>query len=185
MPSPTQNVLGAACVGGVGAALLLPARTALAREVEVPLKDLPREVLDGAAKAVPKAKWLQATKDEDDGETTYEVAGYIPGKKNRLVTVELDADGEVVEVETEIDVEAVPSVVMSAFREKYARVKIEAVFEVRAEGELKEYEFSCTRPRKAPAKGKGKGKGKQKPEENITVIVSPDGKKVGLEEDDE
>lgn len=188
MLTDLRNVLGAACAGGVGAALLLPRRGESAEE-KIPLNKLPPAIRAAANKAAPKVQWVQVTKQTDDGEVTYELAGVTD--KKRLVTVEVDVDAEIVEVNRELDANDVPKPVLTAFRGKFPRAQIDAVFEVLQDDEIVGYEFNCTRPRK-PAKGKGgrgkgKGKGKRgKPmDEEVTVIVSPDGKSVEIEGEDD
>src|SRR5262249_7222998 len=104
-----RHALGAACAGA-GAALLLPGSAAADKEEKVPLDKLPPAVLAAAKKAVPDAKWLQAFKDDTDGEVSYEVVGVLP--KKRLVIVEVDPDGEVIEVDTQIEPDDVPKNVM-------------------------------------------------------------------------
>jgi len=177
-----RNVLGAACVGGVGAALLLRSEAEAAEE-KVALDKLPPAVMAAVKKAVPNARWVQATKDDEDGEVSYEVIGVIDNK--RLVTVELDADGNIDEVNTQVDLKDVPKVVLTALKEKEPRAKIVVAFEVRdKDGKLTEYEFDCTRPRAAKGKGKGK-KGKARGDEDITITVSADGKTVEVEGEDD
>src|SRR5262249_30571522 len=117
-----RHALGAACAGAAGAALLLPGSAAADQEEKVPLDKLPPSVLAAAKKAVPDAKWLQAFKDDTDGEVSYEVVGVLP--KKRLVIVEVDPDGEVIEVDTQIDPDDIPKNVMKAFRDKFPKIKI-------------------------------------------------------------
>jgi len=194
MTPHVRTALGAACIGGVGAALLLPRSAAGQKPEKVSLDKVPAKVMATANKALPKAKWMEATRETVAGEERYDLAGVL---NKRLVTVEIDADGDLIEVEKQIDTADVPKPVMRAFQDKAGKAKIEAVMEVRGgfdedeEGTITGYEFSCTRARKAgkaKTKGKAKGKGgkeRKTEDERITVIVSPDGKSAEIQGEDD
>jgi hypothetical protein len=176
MLTDPRTAVGVALAGGVGAALLLPRRAAAQKEEEIDLPKLPKEILESAKEMFPKADWKKATKQTDDGETYYELAGVLPGKL--LVVVEIDPEGEVFHIQTEINKKDVPKVVMDAFRKKYPGAEIEAVFQMEEEDgedgfDITGYEFMGSRVKKTPGKGKKKGK-----EEKVefSVFVTPDGK---------
>jgi hypothetical protein len=186
--------------------VLRPSPRADAKEEEIKLAKIPKAVLDAARKAAKDAKWLEATKIDDDGDISYEIVGtFGEGKNTRLVTVEIDDDGDLTHIERQIDKAKVPAKVMAAYEKKVGDEKdrlknaqLLAVFEVRdfeEDGEVLTYEFLTGRARQ-PAKGKakgGKGKGKGKAakakpkEEPVTIIVAADGSKASIEgeEDDD
>jgi len=177
-----RNLLGAACVGGVGAALLSSSEAAAAEE-KVALDKLPPAVFAAAKKAVPNVVWKEATKETVAGDVSYHVIGVID--KKRLVIVEVDKDGDIEEVNTQIDVSEVPKAVMKALKNKVPKAKVLVVFEVRdQDGKITEYEFDCTRPREPKKPGKP-GKPKKPKDEEITVTVSPDGKTAEVEGEDD
>lgn len=145
----------------VGPAVARPA----ADEKPIELSKVPAKVMMAANKAVPKAKWMEATTSEEDGKVYYNLDG--TDAKGRAVTVEVTAEGKVTEVVTEITEKEVPMVVMKALRAKLPKFAIAAVFEVRQEGKVVGYDFEGKRP---------------KDKEEITVSITADGKKVEIDE---
>jgi len=67
-------------------------------ERPVALADVPRAVLDAAARVFPGATWLAAVVELEDGVTLYELYGLVDGDE---VELEISADGEILEVERE------------------------------------------------------------------------------------
>src|SRR4051794_9552178 len=74
-------------------------RGARAEEEEIPLKDLPKAVLDAVMGRFPGAEPTGAGKETEDGKTNFEVPLKEKGKN---VDVPLPAEGRIVEVEREI-----------------------------------------------------------------------------------
>lgn len=65
-------------------------------EVEIPLDQVPKAVLDAAKEAVPGIEVSRASREVEDGETIFEVQGKADGT---MYEVEVNATGTVVEVE--------------------------------------------------------------------------------------
>lgn len=65
-------------------------------EREVALADVPRVILDAAARAFPHARWTSAEVETEDGRTVWELAGTLDGDPFEL---ELAEDGTVLEFE--------------------------------------------------------------------------------------
>lgn len=81
--------------------------TAAADEDQVDLKDVPASVQGAADSTVPQAKWLKASKEVDDDETTYHLNG--SDAKGREVDITLTAEGQVESFETVLSVTDLPS----------------------------------------------------------------------------
>jgi hypothetical protein len=184
MLSFTRNVLSAVCLGSAGAALLTSRTSAEDKEDTVPLDKVPPVVLAAARKEAPAAVWKEAVKVEEEDEVSYEISGVLgSGAGKRLITVEVGDDGEVILVAEMIDKAKVPAKVMKAFTKQFTWNKETYAFEVREEGKIANYEVLTTR---SHAAGKGKKKKKAKgTDEAITVIISPDGKTVEVEGEDD
>jgi hypothetical protein len=133
---------------------------------KVDLDKVPAKVKEAAGKAMPRAKWTGATKSVEDGVVTYELEGEDPAK--HYVWVDVTADAKVSEVGTEIAAAKVPQVVTAALKKKFPRFQMSSAYEARHEGKVIRYDLEGKRPRD---------------KEEITVSVSPDGKKVEIEED--
>ena len=144
--------------------------TAAARdEEEIPFAKLPEAVRKAAEGAVPRVKWESGTKDVEDGKTVYTVDG--ENAKGKAVSVEVTADGKVLEVSVEVVMAEVPAVVKDALKKKLPRFKIDDIFEVSRGGKVVEYQFEGQRPKD------------KKADHEITVTVSADGKTVEIDED--
>ena len=87
---------------------------ARADEDPVELKNVPAVVRESADKAIPGAKWAEATKEFDDGETTYTLNG--ADTKGREVNVSLSKDGQVELVETVLSVTDLPKMVVDILK---------------------------------------------------------------------
>jgi hypothetical protein len=171
--------LGAACLGGVAAVLATNSSAADKADTISPDK-LPAQVLAAARKESPAAVWKAAQKIVEEGETWYEISGVLVGNKKRLITVEVAPDGDVLLVTEMLARKKVPTKVMDAFSKKYKWTKETHAFEIREDGKAINYEFVTTRPRA----GKKDKPGKKTRDEEITVIVSPDGGSVEVEGED-
>lgn len=112
---------------------LAPAR---ADEKEIPLKDVPKAVIDAIKAKFPGAKLKEAAKEEEDGKTVYEVELVF---NNDEYTVEASADGKILAVEKEIEVEDLPAAVTAALKAKYPGAKLDEAEEV-TEGTTISYE---------------------------------------------
>ena len=120
--------------------------------------EVPSVVKEAADKAIPGAKWESA-------DVSYQLEG--KDSKGRTVTVELESDGDIVEIETEISEKEVPSAVMKAIKAKYPKFVIETILEIRHDSKASGYQFEGKRP---------------KDKEDVTILVSADGKNVDLSE---
>lgn len=87
---------------------------ATADDEQVELKDVPASVREAADKTVPQAKWMEATKQTDDEDITYELSG--ADAKGREVHVTLSAEGQVEVVETVLSVTDLPTNVVEVLR---------------------------------------------------------------------
>jgi hypothetical protein len=88
--------------------------TATADEDQVDLKDVPAAVRAAADKTVPQAKWMEATKETDEDETTYHLNG--ADAKGREVNITLTALGAVEVFETVLSVTDLPANVVEVLR---------------------------------------------------------------------
>ena len=159
----TVRRAAALCALAVGLGALASSATGAA---EIALKKVPAVVRAAADKAVPEAKWASASKEtEDDKEFWYELEG--KDAKGRNVHVSISEGGKVDEVSTEIASKDAPKVVTDALSAKFPKFKIETSYEIVKDGKIDRYDFEGKRPRD---------------KEEITVSVSPDGKKVEVDE---
>jgi uncharacterized membrane protein YkoI len=107
---------------------LSPFATAWADDEEkVPLDKLPKAVADAVKNKFPKAELVEASKENEDGKTVYEVAIKVDGKK---IDVALTAEGTILGLEKEIAVKDLPKAVTETLESKYAKATIKVVEEV-------------------------------------------------------
>ncbi|MFI5455228.1 MAG: PepSY-like domain-containing protein [Isosphaerales bacterium] len=145
---------------GVLVGLLAFVSVAVADEVKIELKDVPKAVLDAVKAKFPKAELTGATKETEEGKTTYEIALKDKGQK---VDVALTADGKITEIETEIAARDLPEAVSSALEAKYPKAtikKAELITEIDGAKESKNYEVVVVTEAK----------------KSLEVKVSPEGK---------
>jgi hypothetical protein len=159
-----RRALSLLCTSGVAAALIERPTAVRAATDEIELAKLPAKVRRAADLAVPGATWSNAYKDDEDGELVYEIDG--KDRQKRSVTVEVSAQGDVNEVETEIPFKEVRENVQAALKKKMPRFKVSAAFEIREDGKVAGYNFEGKRPRD---------------KEDIVVFVSVDGKEVEID----
>jgi hypothetical protein len=115
-----RAALGWLTGGGILAALSLAVNRARGADSEIDLAKVPKAVKDAAARMLPKATWLSATKVGDGGKDAYELDGH--DGKQRDVTILITADGKVVEWETELKNPAnVPEKVLKAVKDRWPR----------------------------------------------------------------
>jgi hypothetical protein len=123
-----------------------------ADEEKIAVKDLPRAVLKAVKSKFPGAEIKEAAEEEDDeGETTYEVSLKFKGHS---YDVALEADGEIVEIEKEIDPEDLPSAVKKALAARHPKAEIEKAEVVAKEGKPPYYEVVIKSELAFTAKGK-------------------------------
>jgi uncharacterized membrane protein YkoI len=67
---------------------------------EIDLADVPQKVKDAAVAAVKGIKLTEASVEQEDGKTVYELEGTVDGKEYEI---EVDEDGKVLEIEQEDD----------------------------------------------------------------------------------
>ncbi len=124
--------------------LILVHSSVAADEKKIPLGEVPKPVLDAVKKKFPHAELKEATKEVDDDETTFEISLLNAGKH---VTVSLDDEAEIEEIETEITVGDLPKPVTDAIAGKYPKAKLnkaEEVVEIEDGKEEKAYEVEIT-----------------------------------------
>ena len=110
-----------------------------AEEKSVPLEKLPAKVTEAIKKMFPKAELVKATRDEEDDEVEYEVTVKDGGKR---IEISIDADGDIEELEKEVDIKDLPKAVTTALETKYPKAmhkSVEAVYEVEDGKEELEY----------------------------------------------
>jgi hypothetical protein len=112
-----------------------------ADEQKIDLKDVPKAVLDAVRVKYPRAELKEATKEtEKNDEVTYEISLVNQGKK---ITVSLDRNAKIGEIETEVAIVDLPKTVTDAIAAKYPRAtlkKAEEIVEIENGKEEKEYE---------------------------------------------
>jgi hypothetical protein len=111
------SVLGAAlAVGAAGA-----------DEEKVPLDKVPKKVLDAFKAKFPDATIKNATKEEEDNETVYE----IESTRNGLgLDCALKPNGEIVEIEQEIRIGDLPAKAAAAIEAKHPKGKVTKAEEI-------------------------------------------------------
>ncbi len=98
-----------------------------ADEEKIAFEKLPAAVKKTIKRKFPKAEIEGASKEVEDGTTTYEVELEI---KDRSVDVALKADGTILEIEREVPVNELPKAVKKALAARYPKAKIEKVEEI-------------------------------------------------------
>ena len=110
-----------------------------ADEENIPLDKLPKAVVEAVKKRFPKAEMKEASKEVEDGKTTYEVT-VVDDKQN--IDVTLTPEGALVSIEKEIAVKDLPKVIADAVMAKYPKgkmTKAEEVIKVKDGKETLEY----------------------------------------------
>ncbi|HEV3120334.1 MAG TPA: hypothetical protein VGY53_00455 [Isosphaeraceae bacterium] len=148
--------------------LWLSGDTTLASDDEkVALDSVPAMARKAAEKAVPGIKFIEAFKyKEDDGSVMYELEG--EDRQGRDVSVEVTPQGKVVSISVEVELKDVPRVVSQALRTKLKGFRPSSAMAVYEEGKLVAYSFE----------------GKDAKGEEIEVMVSADGSKVEIDDDE-
>lgn len=111
-----KRISGLAASGLAAVLLGACASTALAAgegdETSMALKDAPAAALQAAQAARPDASFSSVAMETEDGVVTYEFSG--AGSDGTAVEVDVDADGNVLEIETPIALEDLPQPVKDA-----------------------------------------------------------------------
>jgi uncharacterized membrane protein YkoI len=108
----------------VFAVFLIATGVALASETKVQKKDLPAAVQKAMEKEVEGATVKGFAKEVEDGKTFYEVETVKAGHTRDIL---FDATGQVVEVEEQLALDAVPPAVKTALAAQGTIVTVEAV----------------------------------------------------------
>lgn len=156
-------------VGGGGlACLLMLFAIVRADEVKVALKDVPKAVIDAVKAKFPQAELGEASKETENGKTTYEIALKDRG---RAVDLSATAEGKITEIETTIEAKSLPAKVAAALDAKYPKAtmkKAEEIVEIDDGKETKSFEVILVTTAK----------------KSVEVKLSPEGK-ILHEEDSE
>lgn len=99
---------------------LLAAGSASAQETKVEMSAVPKNVMDAAMKEVSGFTAMSANTEMEAGKKVYEIQGTADGKK---VEVDVMEDGTVEEVETELEMGALPKAVTDAVMGKMPNFK--------------------------------------------------------------
>jgi hypothetical protein len=151
------------------AGLLSAVSVSRADEEKVALTDVPKAVMDSVMKKFPVATAVGASKETEDGKTTFEVELKDKGKS---VDVSLKPDGTILEIETEVAPKDLPAAVTAAVTAKYPGSKIEkaeSIVEFEDGKEEKSYEVVVMTAAK----------------KSVEVKVSPAGKVLEDEDEDD
>ncbi len=142
----------------------------LAEEEKIPVDKLPKSVRESVLKRFPKGELLSAIKEVEKDVTKYEVLLKDDGKEIEVVT---DADGKIEEIERPIAREKLPEAVRKTLDKDYPGAKYEDCEEVTTMKDGKEvvsmYEVEII----------------TKDKKELTIKISPEGKIVDVEEEDE
>jgi hypothetical protein len=121
--------------------LLAVATLSRGDEQKIALKDVPNAVLNAVKAKYPTADLKEATKETEKKDVvTYEISLINEGKK---ITVRVDQNAKIKEIETEIAVGDLPKSVTEALAAKYPKAtlkKAEEIVEFEDGKEEKEYE---------------------------------------------
>ena len=93
---------------------------AWADEEKVAIDKLPAKVKDAVTGKFPDAKLISASKEPEDGKVLFEVT---IENKSKTVQVTVTEDGNIVEVESEMDAKDLPKTVTESLDKKYGKLK--------------------------------------------------------------
>jgi uncharacterized membrane protein YkoI len=108
----------------LGAALALAGTTILAQEKKVEMKDLPPAVQKAVDANLNGGTLKGLSTEKEAGKTVYEVETTVNGHTRDLL---LDAKGNLIEVEEEVAMDAVPAAVKTALEAHGKIIKVETV----------------------------------------------------------
>lgn len=98
--------------------LLALVASARADDEKIPVKELPKVVIDAVKKRFPTAEMTEARKVTQSGKTTYDVA-FKDGAKT--VDATLSTEGKFLLIETEVALKTLPAKVTAAIKAKYPK----------------------------------------------------------------
>ena len=136
----------------LGAALASGIAVAWAAEEKIPLDQLPAKVSAAARKKFPAAKLVSAEKEDDEGETVYELAIENNGGK---IDLTLDGEGTIVEIEREMKEQELPAAVRDSLSAKYPDGQLKTSEEV-TEGNSTSFEFVVVQTTEVKLDAQGK-----------------------------
>lgn len=113
-------------------------------DVKIPVKDLPKAVVDAIHSRLPGAEMVWAEKDTDLGLIVYEVG---LRDKDRVTEVHLSPEGKFTRIESDMPVSALPKIVADAVKAAHPKatvVKAEECIRFTAATEIKYYEVDLT-----------------------------------------
>jgi hypothetical protein len=158
---------GVWALAGLGVLGVVAPSTAGADEAPVPLSRVPAAVVQAARQAAPGVRLSKALKTVEEGTTYYDLIGQ--DDRGREVDVELTARGQVLGVGTEIPWNEVPRAVVAALRAKGRGIKFTDAEAVTLNGRLIAYRFE----------------GETAQGDDVEATVTPDGRSVEIEVDDD
>jgi len=124
--------------------LLVPLLAEAGKEVEVPLQEVPEDIMEAARRIEPEAEFHRAQiETEDDGTKVYEIQGKL--KDGRRIEVDVLENARVQEYELEFTAAQVPGAVLKGIQKKlpgFEPTYIEASHS--ASGKVMQYEFEGT-----------------------------------------
>jgi len=111
--------------------------TSNADEDKITREQLPQAVVKAVESKFPQGKLKEATKETEEGKTTYEVDLQVDDQN---IEVTLGEDGMIQEIEKEIPVSGLPKAVSDAVKAKYANAAFKEAEEV-IKGEATSFEI--------------------------------------------
>jgi Putative beta-lactamase-inhibitor-like, PepSY-like len=177
-----RNRCGTGLAALLGLAML--AGTSQADEEKIPVEKLPAAVTKAVKRKFPKARIQAASREVEDGATTYEVELKIEG---RSVDITLNADGKILEIEKEVPINELPRAVTKRLAARYPGAKIEKVEEItKGEDGPVHYEVAIKAEVVFTAKGKiVKPKGEDEEDEKPAAKARKKEKEEDEDEDDD
>ncbi len=100
-------------------------------EEKVPLDKVPKAVMESVKKRFPNGEVTGASKETEDGKTTYEINVKDNGSK---IDVELTPEGAIAVIEKQIKADGLPKAVTDALEGKYPKAnhtKVEEIIKVK------------------------------------------------------
>ena len=110
-----------------GLALVISGAAGRGDEKKVPLSEVPESRARRGEGTVPGAELKEAEKEVDEDEATFEISLTAAGKH---VTVSVDDEGEIEEIETELSIAGLPKAVADAIAAKFAKATIKKAEEL-------------------------------------------------------
>lgn len=114
------------------------------QETRIEQKEVPQAVLDAFHKAYPGAEKITFSREEENGQTKYEISFTVKGKKKE---VSYAPDGKVLEVEEEIGIDEIPRTIIDLIKSHTTAFKILKAEKI-TEGDFEGYELKFEYTRK-------------------------------------